>query len=591
MPVKYIDLRDQGGTIVNKATGFKYGSDPKLAGPEELARDLGISSDKINWAAIAKEPVGTALPAYKPVVANPVKTDISGTTPKINPPAPVSIPDQTEKPAYTGSSIVDYLKSSGQDSSFYSRQKLAAEKGITNYTGTAAQNLQLLGILRGDKGVKPPVPPTVNNPPPPGPGQDASGKTGPINSGQTGSPAANLEETQKITDEANKIQENIFGNLPQIGEVDTRESTKLLNEIKNKIEKGEEAPKPPSMADVFVSEKAKLGIEPLETDLARIDSEIKSINTELLIQGRQAGEEQVSMREIGRKKGALQMEAEDRIARLNIEKDSISRQLNNKINTLNMVMGFTQQDFTNSSTYYKNEFDKSIQLYDIISGDEKDTRTLEQQEKTDARANWTVVYNAVKDGNLDIEKLSNEQVLQLKNIEIQAGLPMGMTQQLLVENPDKKIQTVTTRDDGRGNSFYDVLMVDRSGAMSIQTISRGRVEVTGAGSSSKLTTSIVEVDGKKLLINDKTGETIKELGKAATTKDQIEEDRKTVMDDVKKITGQDKKVDPEKMAMLRQDVALNSPELLSWFDNAFEPKSMLNPDYYPDLVSENTWKL
>ena len=51
--------------------------------------------------------------------------------------------------SYNGSSIVDYLKSIGQDSSFNSRKKLAQANGISNYTGTAAQNTKLLSILRG----------------------------------------------------------------------------------------------------------------------------------------------------------------------------------------------------------------------------------------------------------------------------------------------------------------------------------------------------------------------------------------------------------------------------------------------------------
>lgn len=47
-------------------------------------------------------------------------------------------------------SIVDYLKSMGQDSSYANRAQLAAQNGITNYKGTAAQNTQLLGILKGN---------------------------------------------------------------------------------------------------------------------------------------------------------------------------------------------------------------------------------------------------------------------------------------------------------------------------------------------------------------------------------------------------------------------------------------------------------
>lgn len=50
---------------------------------------------------------------------------------------------------YSGNSIVDYLKSVGIDSSYKNRKKLAKENGISNYSGTAEQNLKLLDILRG----------------------------------------------------------------------------------------------------------------------------------------------------------------------------------------------------------------------------------------------------------------------------------------------------------------------------------------------------------------------------------------------------------------------------------------------------------
>ena len=49
--------------------------------------------------------------------------------------------------AYQGTSIVDYLKSVGKSSDYSSRSTLAQEQGISNYTGTAEQNTQLLGKL------------------------------------------------------------------------------------------------------------------------------------------------------------------------------------------------------------------------------------------------------------------------------------------------------------------------------------------------------------------------------------------------------------------------------------------------------------
>jgi len=61
---------------------------------------------------------------------------------------PSTSPNKPTTSTYKGNSIVDYLKSIGQDSSFANRKKLAAKHGIKNYKGTAAQNIALLKKLR-----------------------------------------------------------------------------------------------------------------------------------------------------------------------------------------------------------------------------------------------------------------------------------------------------------------------------------------------------------------------------------------------------------------------------------------------------------
>lgn len=47
-------------------------------------------------------------------------------------------------------SIVDYLKQSGKDSSYNARKKMAEQYGISGYSGTAAQNTQLLNALKNN---------------------------------------------------------------------------------------------------------------------------------------------------------------------------------------------------------------------------------------------------------------------------------------------------------------------------------------------------------------------------------------------------------------------------------------------------------
>ncbi len=55
------------------------------------------------------------------------------------------------KSDYKGYSIVDALKSIGVDSSFENRRKIASKNGINNYKGTMLQNIKLLNLFKDGK--------------------------------------------------------------------------------------------------------------------------------------------------------------------------------------------------------------------------------------------------------------------------------------------------------------------------------------------------------------------------------------------------------------------------------------------------------
>ena len=53
--------------------------------------------------------------------------------------------------AFSSSSITDGLKSIGVDSSMANRTKIASANGVSNYTGTASQNISLLNLAKAGK--------------------------------------------------------------------------------------------------------------------------------------------------------------------------------------------------------------------------------------------------------------------------------------------------------------------------------------------------------------------------------------------------------------------------------------------------------
>lgn len=90
------------------------------------------------WNAV-KQAIADELAALKGGKKTEVKVEkVASTTTKAKYPA-----------AKSGEGIVDYLKRIGVDSSMANRKKLAAQYGISGYSGTSTQNTQLLAKLSG----------------------------------------------------------------------------------------------------------------------------------------------------------------------------------------------------------------------------------------------------------------------------------------------------------------------------------------------------------------------------------------------------------------------------------------------------------
>ncbi|WP_368378234.1 hypothetical protein [[Clostridium] symbiosum] len=118
-------------------------------------------------------------------------------------------------------SIVDYLKSQGKDSSYSSRKKMAEQYGIGNYSGTAAQNTNLLKLLQnGSENVQ------HNSP--------TTGNTQLSNSAASASPKTGYNRSDRVNEYYNKVQD-FEANTPESfnsnyqGEIDN-----ILDSILNK---------------------------------------------------------------------------------------------------------------------------------------------------------------------------------------------------------------------------------------------------------------------------------------------------------------------------------------------------------------------
>src|SRR3990167_3821904 len=270
---------------------------------------------------------------------------------------------------------------------------------------------------------------------------------------------------------ANKIGQDIFD---QDEDVLTRASLKFLEDIKTDVE----TPllKPPSLAELFAAKRTELGMDVLEKELADIDNQLDMIDVTLLTEADKAGELLISTREIDREKGALQKRADREKAFLQVQRGAVARELTGKLATLELVMNITGQDFDNTSAYYQQTYQRKIDMYNLISGAEDREITRTEKARAAAKANLETIQNSMRDAGLTFDQLTDDQKLQIQKLEMESGLPVGLISTVMNQEPDKKIQTVTSRTDPAGNEYYDVLLVGPNGEMSVSSIFRGKAK-------------------------------------------------------------------------------------------------------------------
>jgi len=159
---KYYNQNSIGIEIcVNSDGNFKKAVDNAVKLTKHLMDKYNIPASNVIQHNKAS---GKDCPRYlrsgeKGVTWSQFKAKLSGkTSSKPKPSKMDKKPSSTQKSTYKGNSIVEYLQSIGQPSSFAHRRKLAKQHGIKSYTGTASQNIQLLRILRDGAKVTPSKP-------------------------------------------------------------------------------------------------------------------------------------------------------------------------------------------------------------------------------------------------------------------------------------------------------------------------------------------------------------------------------------------------------------------------------------------------
>lgn len=359
----------------------------------------------------------------------------------------------------TNSSVVDYLKSSGKDASFGSRAQLAAQNGITNYTGSAEQNVALLGALK--KGSTPTTPTQVT---------DVKSANAFIN----GSQEADKASASKGTDVPVRTSSQSY--------------TDIFNNLKNTISGGMQQPAPaPNFESQYSSLRSANGITDLETSLNDLSTQEAEIRAGFRKQKTDEQGKPVAMNVIEGRVSEEERAANERLDAVLRQKDTITNQLKTKYDVVNNLMNFKKLDYQTATDEYNTKFTQNLNLFNTVKGIADDQKSDLDKEQDNARANAQIIYNSIKEGGLDLANLPADQKVNITKMEMQAGLPVGFYQTLQNKNPKADILTTTTRESN-GAKYVDVIMKNADGSLSTKSMYVGATDKGGSGNPTQAET-------------------------------------------------------------------------------------------------------
>ena len=278
------------------------------------------------------------------------------------------------------------------------------------------------------------------------------------------------------TQDPRQLQETLDGY--QLGGVqiprppDIRESVDAMRDMMK------EAPDVPDLRSEMERLRSEYQVEPLEGQIHDYDRQI--IDAQERWQGeldREGDRPGATLEQMRGRQGELQREMQKEIGFLELRKNVAVNQLNQKYETINMMMNLTVGQYELARQDYEMKFNQAFSLTGMLAENERyqfesalqmaqTSFDVDQVRQQTAMANWQVMTSTIMDsiqmgGLQSINNLTAEQKAQLSKVEAQAGLPSGFTEtvtaqlrpkeevlQSIVSQDQTKVSTIIRQPDG-----------------------------------------------------------------------------------------------------------------------------------------------
>jgi hypothetical protein len=334
----------------------------------------------------------------------------------------------------TQTSVVDYLKSVGQDSSFASRQKLAQQYGISGYTGSAEQNSSLLTKLQsGNAGT-----PSVNAPAVPTAVNNLDQAKSYVNSGQDADAAAAVKSDEPPIRTSVQSFEDI--------------TKQITDAISNS---GIKKPESVSLTDTYTGLRDQYGLSSLETRLNDLNAQEEAAYAKLKERKDAENAKPVAQNVIEGRISEETKQAQDELDSITRQKNSVVNELKTKYDVVNTIMKYTETDYNNAVDEYDKSFSQALNIINTARGIQQDQKSDLERDQDNARANAQIVINTMTARGTTYTQLPQEQQLTLTKLGLAAGLGADFFSSVMNVSAGKEIlTTITSADDTKATIVY-----------------------------------------------------------------------------------------------------------------------------------------
>lgn len=299
--------------------------------------------------------------------------------------------------------------------------------------------------------------------------------------------ATPVDSISKANDLINERQQADYDEKAAVDEPQVRGSVvdqtkELVDGLGDIITGGKEKPTAPKMEDTYNTLRDTYKITDLETQLADANKEEAELRAADKARREAEANKGVDLNVIEGRRNEITKQTNEALDRIMRNKQYLSDQLNSKYSMVQTMMNLKQTDYQNAVTDYDKNFNQNLQMINFVRGVQKDQITEQDKKRDDARANFTVMANAITTGGMDYNDLPADQKLLANKLELQSGFPIGFLASLKSKNPKSDIITTTTRTEANGNKYADIIMRDtKTGKVWTEHQLLGKEKVSGSG--------------------------------------------------------------------------------------------------------------